>query len=422
LISAMAYIQHNVYETTAIKEAKDDTVEYYLIGMLIEKNKYLETTEPNNYKINVKLGILYEIYKDSKNAEIQYKLAMSKAPYNEYEPVSKLSSLYIGQNKLYEAQKLMDDIKEKPDKKLIKYKAEIYFKLGEQYYNMGDYSTSIEKYQKSLFYYERIHSAKVEYLKECLASAYTYLAETYVDELKIQEAIEALLTANAYVDAPIIKYKLALLLMKNDPDSAYKYFQEVYKEEPSIIDFDVYFDFLTALSKAAEDIGNIAESELYSYKAKKFKEYFQANILSVDDVKVEMAEGAMKFNRWNKKCTLNLIFQLKNTSTNNLNSLFVYITFKDENGTITDYFNQIIDVKDPLKAGSISPIINIKTIKKQDKGEDIPSNIVAEVYVSKIENSYKIHLITLPIDEKKKEESNLIIKTKRFLQKLSLQY
>ena len=403
LIMLMAVVQHNVYEDTAKTEAKSDSVEYYLIGILIEKNKYLEKIDPKDYKINLKLGTLYEIYKDYQNAEDQYKLALTKTPFNEYKSAYRLANFYIGRNKLKEAQKLMDEIKEKPNKKLIKDKAEIYFKLGERYYNNGDYSTAIEKYQKSLFYYERLDSKKTHYLNECLASAYTYLADEEINELRMDEATQALLTADSYVSAPITKYKLALLLMKTDPDMAFTYFKAVEKTEPSIIDFDVYYNFLMSMSDASEAVGNKAESEYFAYRARKFKDYFQGNILSVDDIKIELAEGTMKTDRWRKKCNFNVEFKLKNTANSALNSLFVYITFKDQYGTILEYAGPIINVKTPIKSGETSPIINIKTSKNLDEMGEGPNKITAEIYVSKIENSYKIHLITLPITEKTKE-------------------
>jgi len=402
MVIFLVIVQHNVYNDAAQKDAEDDTIEYYLIGILIEKNKYLERQYPKNYKINLKLGILYEINKDYTDSEAEYKIAISKAPYDQYKPVYKLAILYIKQNKLDKAQKLIDDIDDKPDKNLIADKAEIYFGIGEKYYNIGDYLTAIDKYQKSLFYYERIHSYKTEDVKHSLASAYVYLAEGDVKELKIEEAISSLLTANSLVDAPIIKYKLALLLIKDDPDAAYKYFEEVLKKEPGIVNFDVYYNFLMSLSKAADDAGNIAESELYSYKAKKFKEFFQKNILSVGDIRIEMAEGKMTTGRWSKKRNLNLKFQLKNTAANNLNSLFIHVTFKDGSETITEYSDQIIDENSPIKAGSIGPTININAVEKRTEIDKIPKPLTAELYVSKTENSYKIYLITVPIKEIKK--------------------
>jgi len=399
-------VQQNVYEDTAQREAADDSIEYYLVGVLIEKNKYLENKSPDDYRINLKLGVLYEISKDYPNSEAQYKMAITKAPFDEFKPQYKLANLYIKENKLGEAQALMDNIDERPNKYLIRYKAETYFKIAEKFYNVGDYLTAISKYQKSLFYYERIHSPKIKDVKDSLASAYVYLAETLVDELKISEATNALLTANELVDAPIIKYKLALLLIKDDPDAAYKYFEDVLKEEPGIIDFDVYYNFLMTLSGAANQAGNTAEADLYSYKAKKFKEYFAKNIMSVGDLRIEFANGKMTANRWSKKCNLNLEFQLKNTSGNKISSVFTHVTFKDGKEILSEYSKQIIDDNSVLNANSTTPTINIKTVIKRPEFKEIPKNITAEIYISKTEDSYKIYLITVPVQEVKKPKKN----------------
>lgn len=403
LLGFLAIVQHNVYESTAQSEAENDSIEYYLVGILIEKNKYLEEQHPKDYKINLKLGVLYEIYKKYPEAEAQYKLAIQKAPFGVYKPTYKLACFYVSKNRLDEAQKLMDDISEKPDKLLIKYKAEVYFKLGEKYYSAGDYYTAIEKYQKALFYFERISAdSRIEDSKNALASSYVYLAEEYVDELKIPEATSALLTANSFVNAPIVEYKLALLLMKTDPDKAHDYFKAVLKKEPGIINYDVYYNFLISLSQAAASVGNTAEAELFQYEAKKFKEYYQNNILSVDDVEMITASGKMVTHFWSKKCKLNVQFQIKNTSKDNLNSLYVYILFKDEDGTVTDYLTQIINVKTPLKPGELSPLVSIKTFKKMAEYNNPPKNVTAEISVSKIENSYRILLATVPIQSNKK--------------------
>lgn len=404
LVTFLFSVQKNVYNDLDKSYEQEDAIEYYLVGVLIEKNKYLEQQDPKNYKINLKLGILYEITRDFKNSEIQYEKAISKAPFNEYKPISKLANLYIKEEKLEEAQQLIDEISDKPNKDLIRYKAEIYFKIAENYYNSGNYLIALTKYQKSLFYYERIHSSKAQEVKNSMASAYVYIAEDLIEKLKVEEATNALVTANSLVKAPILKYKLALLLIKTDPDSALKYFEEVFNEEPGIMDFDVYYSFLTSLSDAADKAGNIGESKLYSYKAKKFKEYFQANILSVDDTRIEMVQGKINPQTWSQKGDLSLNFQLKNTSKNDLNSFFAHVIFRDGSRAITDYTKQIADPKSPLKKDSLSPQIFIKVFKNKYDYNETSENITAEIYVSKTEDSYKIYLTTVPLKKTKKDK------------------
>ncbi|HPT42034.1 MAG TPA: tetratricopeptide repeat protein [Candidatus Gastranaerophilaceae bacterium] len=405
LVVVFVFAQHSAYNSLINNQAQDDEIEYYLIGMLIDKNKYLEEKYPKNYKINLKLGILYEVAQNYANSEQQYKMAMAKAPFDEFLPTYRLANLYIKLGKINDAEELIAKIQERPNKALINYKGEIYNKLGDYFYNQGDYKVAIEKYEKALFYNKILKSDNIKNINNSIASAYVYLADEEVYNMKIQDAIETLKAAISLVDAPILKYKLALLFTQKDPELAYQYFEEVFKKEPSIINYDFYEQFLLHRADEALAQGQKAQSDLMQYRAKKFKEYYQNNILSVDDVSIEYCEGNIIYNKWTKKYTVNLEMQLKNTSQRNLNSLFVQIIFKDENREITNYFEQVVDKNSVLKAGSLSPIINIQTSKKEFNKTDSRKTITAEIYVSKLSNSYKLYLTTIPIKEQKNKSN-----------------
>jgi len=408
LIVLLTFIQHKIYSVNGNVEAQNDAEDQsYTVGVLIAKDTALAQQSPENYRLNLKLGILYMLTKDYANAEIQFKLAEEKAPYGEYSPQYNLAKLYIVKNKLDDAQSIMDKISERPDKKLIEYKGDIYNRLGDAYYNLADYSTAILKYEKSIFYFQIIKSKQLVDVKNSLASAYVYLAETDVRAMQIQDAISSLQTAITIVDAPILKYKLAILLMKSNPDLSCKYFDEVYKKEPDIIDFDVYYNFLIAMSNASEAGGNTTEKQLFDYRAKKFKEYYQKNILSITDISIENPHGVMVFNKWKSKYDIILEFQIKNISSEPFKSLFVDIIFKDDLGMITEYKNQIVDDKSSVEAGAFSPVISIKTSKAQKWGKGGKENLTADIYVSKTEKSYKLYLKTVKIEEVQKDKNHV---------------
>lgn len=421
ILIMLAVIQHNVYEDQDKKVAKDDVVEYYLVGVLIEKNKYLEEQYPDNYKINLKLGMLYEISKDYKNAEIQYKTAAAKAPYEEFKPKYKLANLFIHANRLSEAQATMDSIIDRPDRQLIEYKANVYYKLGDKYYNSGDYSTAIAKYEKALTYFKVIKSPEIKYVENGIASAYVYLAEEYVSQMKIEDATNALMEANSIVNAPIIKYKLALLLMKSDPDTSDKYFDEVYKKEPSLIDFEGYYKFLNYMAQRALEQGSPSQSELYKIKAKKFMTYYESNVLAIQDISVDYIKGEIVFSRWYKRYNINLAMKLKNSSAQEMKSLFLYIIFKNEGQIIDEYHQQVINADQPLGAGQLSPVINIRTSKAIDSDAVEGGKITAEVFASKSEKSYQLAIAKVNIkmsedDSKKKSKfQQLLNKIKSLL-------
>ena len=116
-----------------------DELDYYLIDFLIEKNQYLLSKYPKNYGYNIRLGTLYAIKKDYINSERELLIAVEKSPYMAYRARYKLATLYIKMNKLAEAQKLMDEITDKPDKKLIKNKGLIYKEIGNKLFEQEYY-------------------------------------------------------------------------------------------------------------------------------------------------------------------------------------------------------------------------------------------------------------------------------------------
>lgn len=419
IVIFLAVIQHQAYEEQTIKQAQDETIDYYLVGMLVEKNKYLETQFPKNYTINLKLGILYDIEKDYKNAEIQFKKAIAKAPYDEYRPKYKLACFYIKLNRLDEAEEVIDSIKEAPNRRLIEYKGDVYNKLGDKYYDQSNYETAGLEYQKSLFYYQKINFDKIQTIKNSLASSYVYLADQKIRNMQIPDAINSLNEALDIVNAPILKYKLALMYMETKPDLAYSYFQEVFDKEPSLINYDTYYKFLTAMASDADGKGESAKGDLFRFKIKKLKEYYKSNILSVEDLSVEAADGKISFNPWSKKYNINIQFKLKNISEYNMNSLYVGVLIKDGGKDIDQYFNQMADKRTPFKAGAFSPTISFKAKEDQTKEDTYPKKVTALIFASKTETSYKIFLKALNISEQSKHKPHTI---KLFGQEFVLPY
>lgn len=414
VVASLFFIQHQIYESSSHKQLDDDAVDYYLVGVLINKNIYLETQSPLDYRINLKLGTLYQIKKDYNNAEIEFKKAIDKAPYNEFKPKYRLALLYLAINKLEDAESVMDSINEEPDKVLIGYKADIYEKLGDKYYNSGDYESAIERYEKSLFYWKVIKDKKeIDYVQNSLASSYVYLAEAYVTNMQPQEAVSSLNMALTIVDAPILKYKLALLLMQDNPELANQYFEEVFEKAPELINYETYYKFLSIMAEDANASGDIVQAKRYQYKQKKINEYFKINILSIDDIALEDVEGRIVPNNWRRKYNIHLEAKLKNTSKDNIDSLFVKIVFKDKDKVIGDYLKQVIYKKSTFKPGTYSPIVSIRIFHPMDINDRRPEVVTAEIYASKTEKSLKLLLGTVEIKEKvkvKKKHSNNFFK------------
>ena len=406
VMALLGVIQHNVYTEQQTKTLEQESIDYYLVGVLIEKNKYLEQQHPKNYEINLKLGMLYEVQGDFVNSEMEYKKAIEKAPYSETRPTYKLALLYLRLNRLDETQVLVDKMKEYSSKAFIENKAEIYNRLGDKYYDKADYETASWEYQKALFYYNIIKSKKIEDVKSSLASAFVYLAEEKVQKLQIDDAVLFLQKALVVIDAPILKYKLALLLVKSNPDQAYEYFQEVFEKEPNLINYKEYLSFLAQQSEIALADGNIAKSKLYDHRIKKITEYHERNILSIDDLQVDELTSKIDLNNWYQRYTIAVEFKIKNISKYNLNSLYVETIIKDSDGVIDSYFKQIADKNSPIKINSQSPTISLKAHKKKASSDSSPKKVTIQISAAKTAQSYKILLKEIDVTEKIKKRKN----------------
>lgn len=404
VLGFVALIQYQVEQEQIEKIVQEDSIDYDQINLEIEKNKYLQQQNPSSYKLNLKLGILYQVKHDYPSAEREFEYAAVKSPYGEYKPNYMLALLYIAWGKLDDAQATMDKIEEKPDKKLINYKGEIYNRLGDKYYNAGAYDDAIYRYQKALFYFKIIKSPKISLVKGNLASAYIYYAEQKVNEMDIDEAILYLQKAKELINAPITNYKLALLLMQTDPEVAFRYFDQVFKDAPEILNYETYNGFLSMLIQAAVSEGDVNQAELYRFKQRKLKEYFKTNIISVEDIYLDSAEGNISLSKWKKKYKIEFECKLKNLSKYNMNSLFLRVVFKANEKILYIHTQQIFNQDEVFKAFSTSPFIIIKEETEKTKDEYLPENVKAQVFVSKTENSYRIFIGEVPIKQKQKKK------------------
>lgn len=403
ILALLLFVKQDVFDYMDRQSQEDEVVEYYLIGLLIEKNKFLALENPESYKINLKLGVLYELYKDYVNAEVEYKKAISKAPYGDLRPIFRLANMYVARNRLNEAQKLVDDITETPNKKTIDRKAQFYYKLADKYYSMGDYKTAIEKYKKSKSYYEKINSNQIKQVNKGLASSYVYLSDMYIEDGKITEAIELLKNVDKIIGAPIIKYRLALILMDTHPTEAYNYFNEVFKKEPTIIGFDIYYNFLTKLALIEELEGNIAQNKLYLRRAEKYKEYYDENILLVEDIQLNILKTHVIINNKKKQYEIHFAFKLKNNSIAPISNLFLDVKFKDGDKLVDEHFSQIITAERALPVGKETEDIIVTSVQKFKKENKNSKQITIEVYVSKSDKSYQLPLGVFEIDKGKEK-------------------
>ena len=115
------YMIHSIFNVGVSTKTQniDSAFEAYLVDMLIDKNEDFLKKDPQNYAIDMRLGILYSYKRNYIDAEKHFKNSIEKASVYDYTPSYQLSKMYIKLGRLQDAQQLMDKIGDKPNKRLI---------------------------------------------------------------------------------------------------------------------------------------------------------------------------------------------------------------------------------------------------------------------------------------------------------------
>ena len=390
------------HDTNPKKQNIDSTFEAYLVDILIDKNKEIAARNPKNYAVNMRLGILYSYKRDYLNAEKEFKNSIEKAVAYDYTPSYQLAKLYVKTDRLKEAQEEMDKIGDKPIKRLLRFKGDIYNLLGDSYYNQGYYALSVIKYEKAMKYYDAIQEKLLNSAKENYVKAYTALGDKYVEVGKIDEAIMSL--NNAYELKPKdinLNYKLGLLHVNKNPELAQNYLAYVQKKNPQALNYDLYFDLLNKLADIETQKGNVTNGELYRKKALQYQKFVKNNLLYEKDLFIDVFKTEIKIDIAAKEYITTLQFNLQNNSGLDIENLTVQAIFKD-NGNVIQNFNQkIFDEVKIFKAGQVTTPIVVSASEpyKNNQSGSITVDIYAYKYPKYIVKLYSTSIQKPPVTE-----------------------
>ncbi len=397
------YMIHNIFnDNVKSRYNVDAAFESYLVDVLIDQNIDLSKRYPKNYATNMRLGILYSYKRDYTNAEREFKNSVEKAVAYDYTPSYQLAKLYVKINRLQDAQDIMDNIGERPNKRLINFKGDIYNKLGEAYYNQGYYALSMVKYEKAMSYYQIISKKKLKetkgmYIVSCIA-----LADNYVQVGKIDDAILSL--EKAYELEPkniTLNYKLGLLYSDNDVQKAYKLLTFVNNEDPEIMNYDLYFDLINKIADLEAENGRPTEAELYRKKALQYQKFVKNNLLYDKDLFFDVMKLDVNNDIAAQEHIINLQFRLQNNSSLDISNLYVKAVFKDGDKIFQTSTQQLYDETRVFKAGVTTPPISISASEPYSKDYRPDQDWVVQVY------AYKYPKYRVLIFEKQLKKPNL---------------
>ena len=206
-------------------------IEYQVAQQILEHSDITSALASKNYSLCMRVGDLYQAVGDFPKAEYAYNLAIEKVPQGVYKPYYNLAVVLIAQDKIKEAENLIESIDDISNIALIKFKTRCYIVLGDKYYSIGKFLKATDSYERANYYYTRLSKkdkAIVESIKKRLVNAYLeasliILKNGYNTDAARFLKKALLLDPNNYK----IQYRLAIVYSDLDPIVSLDYFEQV---------------------------------------------------------------------------------------------------------------------------------------------------------------------------------------------------
>ncbi|MCQ2753977.1 MAG: hypothetical protein MJ231_02895, partial [bacterium] len=198
------------------------------IAEQIIKNTDLMADLPNKrYDLCIKVGDLYMTVNDYQNAEVAYNAANLKDKPEMYTADYKLICALVSQEKFDKAELILNDVKDKNEKKLLKFKSRSYMVIGDKYYSLGKFISAAKNYEKSAFYYNKFAKKDkkiVESIENRIANSYIHSADIMVNSGRNSDAVRFLKKAEKLAPNNLTtKYRLGIILSDYEPEESLNY-------------------------------------------------------------------------------------------------------------------------------------------------------------------------------------------------------
>lgn len=356
-----------------------------MIGYLITKYKHQEQANPKDAVINLKLGQLYEMLEAYNQAEQAYINALEKRNGYYVTASFRLAGVYLLKKEYTKAEKIIESIANSSRYSIFVEKGKFYKSYGDALFNDGNFEKAVEKYDKALFYLRKINNSYKNEVEEARCDTYVALADGYVSKgLKI-EAIEILKHALEHCNSPIVRYKLALLYLNDNPRAAVELFESVLKDSPSIINFSIYKKLLFSLKMQCAYSGDLIGSKLYDAKLIRLRSYMQRNVLSSDEIIFAGYKFNVKSFPVRNEYDFIYSFDITNITTQDIPKLYALVEFYDSTGNVIHTYTENISPS----AGGFKAALGIVPVKLVIKTK---KNLIHQYE----EISYKIYLTKNP--------------------------
>ncbi len=375
-----------------IPEKKAQEYKENQINVLLEEYKYKIKSEPLNYLWYVKLGLIYEQIGDINLAEEQYKNAVEKVPFGNFNPTFLLAQLYVEKGEIEKGLHLVSDIKEYPDQNLIASKAAFYALAGDAYMKKQNYKMAVAEYRNSIYYQDKTKKYKGKKVINDLSQAYVKLSDQYLKEGDLDKATSTLDEGRRIVNTPEVLYHLGLIYSITDKENALPLFQKVEILDPAVIDYNVYSNLLTSLIKDSTENSDTSKAQSYQEKLKLINRFRETSIVRPGDFIIE--DVGMKYHPqfFSSKDYVSLDFVIRNNTALDVTKLFLQIKVYNNGQLVNTMENKIATPMTSLKSGRTTKQIHIKLRVHEKHETNVSNDITVVLAVKKNERLKRVQL------------------------------
>ncbi len=343
------------------KEQEFHIKELTNIRLSLDELFYLERQKPNDYMINLKIAFLYEILKDSQNAQIHYEKALAKSNDNPF-ALYKAAMFYASQKEYRDAIGYISLIPEQNNKRYYELKARFYAKLGDYFLEDEDFANSIKVFKMALKYAKNTDPKLESKVKGGYANAYNEYAEKFINENDPNHAILMLENALEIFPDPHAMYKLGLIYQNVDDDRALRYIEDAYNIKPEIVNVEIYNSLLNKLIKRTKEEGEYSKSRFYSLKLDNFKRKIINNNIFKGDLEISNFQifSSRKYIIGEKQYFVS--FDIKNGTKYPVDNLFIKLLINPQGGKIVETELKVINRNKPLEPNKTVKNVRIPII------------------------------------------------------------
>lgn len=349
-IHARSEMIKNIYKDAEEQRHMDKKI----AEQLIQSNQDLLTNIKNKkYSICLYIGSLYETIGDYSKAQLAYESAVEKAKPGDFRAYYKLICILASQEKFAEAEAILNNISDKSNVKLLKFKTRSYITIGDKYYSIGKFISAAKHYEKAEFYYNKFKKKDRvvdESIKNRIINSYIKAADEIVKMGYNSEAVRYLKKVQKYSPNNLkVQYKLGIILSDSDPEKAIEYFEPLLNKIPQEIDYGVYCTALMKAANIADLDGRATKAKYYRHKIHTIDLFIKRKVIYKNDIDVILESFKIKKVFFTYPLKAN--FRFSNLSNNDIKYLMADFVLCQSGEPVETVTKTIANRNKPLNIG-----------------------------------------------------------------------